>query len=122
MPSSRTKLGNWGEDLAHRMLREKGYAILDTNYRCRWGEIDIVAQEGDEIVFVEVRTRSSSVYGSPEESVTRAKVRRLVATALDYLQTQGGALVSWRIDLVAVRTSRTGNSPRIDHLRHAVQL
>jgi putative endonuclease len=122
MPTSRTNLGNWGEVLAHRMLQGKGYSILDTNYRCRWGEIDIVAREGDELVFVEVRTRSSSRYGVPEESVTRAKVRRLVATAQYYLQNRGGDSLSWRIDLVSVRTGPTGNSPCIDHLQHAVQL
>lgn len=122
MPTSRTHLGDWGEDLAHRMLRSKGYSILDTKYRCRWGEIDIVAREGDELVFVEVRTRSSSRYGAPEESVTRAKVRRLVATAQHYLQNRGGDCLSWRIDLVSVRTGPTVTSPGIDHLRHAVQL
>jgi putative endonuclease len=104
------------------MLRRKGYAILDTNYRCRWGEIDIVAREADELVFVEVRTRSSSEFGTPEESVSRAKVRRLVAAAQCYLETQGIGSISWRIDLVSVRTGRTGNPPGIDHLRHAVQL
>ncbi|HEU0021202.1 MAG TPA: YraN family protein [Dehalococcoidia bacterium] len=122
MPNSRRKLGNWGEEIAYRMLQGKGYAILNTNYRCRWGEIDIVAREGDELVFVEVRTRSSPEYGTPEESVTRAKVRRLVATAQDYLQKQGGGPVSWRIDLVSVRTGPTGNLPGIDHLQNAVQL
>jgi putative endonuclease len=104
------------------MLQGKGYSILATNYRCRWGEIDIVAREGDELVFLEVRTRSSSSYGGPEESVTRAKVRRLVATAQYYLQNQGGDWLSWRIDLISVRMGRPGNSPGIDHLRHAVQL
>ncbi|MDA0734094.1 MAG: YraN family protein [Chloroflexi bacterium] len=122
MPTSRTKLGNWGEGLARRMLQGKGYAVLATNYRSRWGEIDIVAQEGNELVFVEVRTRSSSVYGTPEESVTEAKVQRLVATAQDYLQSLGDDSVSWRIDLVSVRTGRIGKLQSIDHLKYAVQL
>ena len=55
--------------------------LLDANYRCRWGEVDIVAQEGDELVFVEVRTRRGAEYGTPEESVTAAKARRLIVTA-----------------------------------------
>ena len=122
MPTSRTELGNWGEGLARRMLQGKGYAVLTTNYRCRWGEIDIVAQEGAELVFVEVRTRSSSDYGTPEESVTEAKVQRLVATAQDYIQSLGDDTVSWRIDLVSVRTGRFGKLHRIDHLKYAVQL
>lgn len=67
--------------MAGRFLQEKGYRLLDANYRCRWGEVDIVAQEGDELVFVEVRTRRGAEYGTPEESVTAAKPRRLIATA-----------------------------------------
>ena len=59
--------------MAGRFLQEKGYRLLDANYRCRWGEVDIVAQEGDELVFVEVRTRRGTQYGTPEESVTAAK-------------------------------------------------
>ena len=67
--------------MAGRFLQEKGYRLLDANYRCRWGEVDIVAQEGDELVFAEVRTRRGAEYGTPEESVTVAKSRRLIATA-----------------------------------------
>ena len=67
--------------MAGRFLQEKGYRLLDANYRCRWGEVDIVAQEGDESVFVEVRTRRGAEYGTPVESVTAAKARRLIATA-----------------------------------------
>lgn len=62
--------------MAGRFLQEKAYRLLDANYRCRWGEVDIVAQEGDELVFVEVRTRRGAEYGTPEESVTAAKARR----------------------------------------------
>ena len=67
--------------MAGRFLQEKGYRLLDANYRCRWGEVDIVAQEGDELVFVEVRTRRGAEYGTSEESVAAAKSRRLIATA-----------------------------------------
>ena len=67
--------------MAGRFLQEKAYRLLDANYRCRWGEVDIVAQEGDELVSVEVRTRRGAEYGTPEESVTAAKARRLIATA-----------------------------------------
>ena len=120
MPTSRIKLGNWGDGLARRMLQGKGYAILTTNYQSQRGEIDIVAQEGAKLVLVEVRTRSG--FGTPEESVSQAKVRRLVATAQDYMQSLGDDLVSWRIDLVSVRAAGNGNLQSIDHLKHAVQL
>ena len=81
MTKPRIRLGKWREGVAGRFLQEKGYRLLDANYRCRWGEVDIVAQEGDELVSVEVRTRRGAEYGTPEESVTAAKSRRLIATA-----------------------------------------
>ena len=62
--------------MAGRFLQEKGYRLLDTYHRCRWGEVDIAAQEGDELVFVEVRTRRGAEYGTPEGSVTAANARR----------------------------------------------
>ena len=80
MTTHRIRLGKWGEGVAVRFLQEKGYVLVATNYRCRWGEVDIVAQEGDDLVFVEVRTRRSVLYGTPEESITAAKARKLVAT------------------------------------------
>ncbi len=104
------------------MLQELGYTILDSNYRCRWGEVDIVAQDGDDIVFVEVRTRSSARFGTPEESITEAKTQRLVSTAQEYLQSKGRDSANWRIDLVAVRVRSDGQLQRIDHLKHAVEL
>jgi putative endonuclease len=86
MPTPRTRLGTRGEELAQRFLQQKGYQILDCNYRCRWGEINIVAHDGDELVFLEVRTRRSADYGTPEESLTDAKLQRLLATAQYYRQ------------------------------------
>ena len=121
MPTSRTRLGTRGEELARRFLQEQGYTILTTNYRCSWGEVDIVARDGEELVFVEVRTRRSADYGTPEESITAAKAQRLVATAGDYLQQHADAEASWRIDLVSIRMGPGHRSPRIDHLRHAIQ-
>jgi putative endonuclease len=125
MPTSRTILGDWGEDAAGRFLEKQGFQILDRNYRCRWGEIDLVAQDGDDLVFVEVRTRKSKLFGTPQESITEAKAGRLVAACEDYLENRvaGGAQdeTHWRIDLVSVHPSR-GRDPRIEHLRHAVEL
>ncbi|MCH8896914.1 MAG: YraN family protein [Chloroflexi bacterium] len=67
MPSLRTKLGDWGEEQAVRFLENNGYRIETTNYRCAYGEVDIVAIDGEEIVFVEVRTRRPGNFGTPEE-------------------------------------------------------
>ncbi len=121
MTTHRIRLGKWGEGVAVRFLQEKGFVLVATNYRCRWGEVDIVVQEGDELVFVEVRTRRGVEYGTPEESVTAAKARRLVATAQEFLQEHGIADASWRIDLIAIRLDGDRKVQDISHLRHAVQ-
>ena len=117
--------GDWGEDAAGKFLEKQGYQILDRKYRCQWGEIDLVARDGDDLVFVEVRTRRSGAFGTPQESITEAKAGRLVAACQDYLEkrVEGGAPgdTGWRIDLVSVHPSR-GRPPRIEHLRHAVEL
>jgi putative endonuclease len=121
LATPRMRLGKWGEGVAGRFLQEKGYRLLDANYRCRWGEVDIVAQEGDELVFVEVRTRRGTQYGTPEESVTAAKARRLIATAQDYLQQHGQEESEWRIDLIAIRLDGDHKVQDIAHLRHAIE-
>ena len=121
MTTHRIRLGKWGEGVALRFLQEKGYVLLATNYRCRWGEVDIVAQEGDELVFVEVRTRRDVQHGTPEESVTAAKARRLVATAQEFLQEHDQIHASWRIDLIAIRLDGDRHVQDIAHVRHAVQ-
>lgn len=123
MPTPRARLGRRGEEVAQQFLAEKGYQILATNYRCRWGEVDIIARDGEELVFVEVRTRrNGGDYGVPEESLTAAKVRRLLATSRDYLQRHAPGDAGWRIDLVCIHLSPDRRLQRIDHLRHAVQL
>ena len=122
MPTPRSGLGHRGEEIASWFLGEKGYQILSTNYRCRWGEVDIVARDGEELVFVEVRTRHSAEYGSPEESLTAAKVRRLLATSRYYLQQHADAESGWRIDLVCIRLTPDRRLERIDHFHHAIEL
>ena len=121
MTIHRIRLGKWGEGVAVRFLQEKGYVLVATNYRCRWGEVDIVAQEGDDLVFVEVRTRRSVLYGTPEESITAVKARKLVATAQEFLQAHDQVHAGWRIDLIAIRLDGDRRVQDITHLRHAVQ-
>ena len=121
MPSAKTKLGTQGENAARRLLESQGYRILECNYRCRYGEIDIVAVDGDCTVFVEVRTKRSKSFGTPEESLSRTKQRRLTTTALTYLQACETSPADWRIDLVSVRFPVGNGSPQIDLFKHAVQ-
>jgi putative endonuclease len=113
-------LGDLGERLAAEFLRKRGYVIIERNYRCSVGEIDLVARDGDELVFVEVRTRRGQVLGSPEESVTAAKQRKLIEVAETYRQEHQSLPESWRIDVVAVQLSPAGKLERIDLIRNAV--
>jgi len=116
----RRDTGILGEKLARDFLKKRGYRILETNYRCSHGEIDIVARRKDYLVFVEVRTRTSLDFGSPEESITPVKQERLKATAWCYQQERGGLPPLWRIDVVAVVLDQQGKVLRIGHLENAV--
>jgi len=119
---ARRALGRRGEDLAAQRLEAEGYRIVARNYRCAAGEVDLVACEGDCLVFVEVRTRHGDQWGTPEESVTRAKQARLVAVAENYLADHEAWHVDWRIDVVAVDVDSRGAVRRLDILRNAVSL
>ena len=121
MPSTRGRLGNRGEGIARGFLEAQGYQILELNYRCPFGEVDIVAQEGECLVFVEVRTRRSLQFGTPEESVSKAKQKKLITTALTYLQSCQPPPENWRNDLVSIRFSRGDPKSQVDQLRYAVQ-
>ncbi len=102
MPSTRTKLGTQGEAVAAAHLEAQGMSIVGRNFRTRYGEVDLIAQDGDSLVFVEVKTRRSGAYGTPEESVTPRKRERLAKTAQRYLQEQGREQSAWRLDLIAI--------------------
>jgi putative endonuclease len=116
----RKELGDTGEKLAKDFLKKKGYKIRETNFRCREGEIDIIARKKDCLIFVEVRTKSSTGYGSPEESVTFAKKEKLIASALTYLNTHKDLPESWRIDFVAVELDQNGKASRIELIENAI--
>ncbi len=116
----RKEVGDLGEKLARDFLQKRGYDVFETNYRCPEGEIDIVARDGDCLVFVEVRTKTSSEFGTPEESITKTKGRRLVAVATSYLQSHTDLPPSCRIDIVAVELDRKGRLSRIEQIENAV--
>ena len=102
MTLQRQQLGKSGEDLAARALEEKGYAILARRYRTRHGEIDIVAQDGETLVFVEVKARATAEFGTAAEAVTDWKRRRLRAMAVDYLARAQWTDRPCRFDVVAI--------------------
>jgi len=119
MKGARKRLGQRGEDLAAAQLEERGYIVRERNWRCPAGEIDIVAEDGGCLVFVEVRTRRGRKYGTPEESVTPVKQAKLVEVAQTYLQEHGWD-GDWRIDVVAVEMTSGGKLLRVELIKNAV--
>lgn len=100
--TSKIVLGKSGEEIAAVFLKENGYRIIDLNYRCPLGEIDIVAKDKNELVFIEVKTRKSSALGYPEQAVGLKKQRKMSQLALWYLRDKKLDNVSARFDVVAV--------------------
>lgn len=123
--NSRRSLGEWGERQARLKLEAEGYSIVAVNFRCRAGEIDIVAIDHDELVFVEVKTRRGGAYGQAEESVSPARAERLATVAEEFLQSRSAfpydSETPWRIDLVCVNLDRGGRLIKVNHIRHAVE-
>ena len=120
MPSGRSKLGAEGERIAAAHLRARGLSIEAWNYRTRFGEIDLVARDGGDVVFVEVKTRRTAAYGAPEESVTPRKQARLAKAAMQYLEEHGLEQSAWRVDVVAITLQRNGPAD-ITHLESVVE-
>ena len=113
----RFRNARWGEALAAWFLRLKGYRVEARNWRCPQGELDIVCWDGETLVFVEVKTRSSAAAGDPEDAVDRRKQQRLVRLAYAYLARRGGDEPPCRFDVIAIERSRLG--PRVRHLKAA---
>ena len=122
MTSSRQRLGQRGEEIARRRLESQGYKVLEANYRAGRVEIDIVAEQGGVLVFVEVRTRRGPSFGPPEESITPSKQANLVVAAHAYLQQHDAAAREWRIDVVAINLGRDDRVLRFKVIRNAVEL
>ena len=120
MNMERINTGKKGEKLACDFLKKRGFRILETNYRCPEGEIDIITKYKDCLVFTEVRTKTSQQFGSPEESITYAKKRRMIAQARHYIQKHGNQLPLWRIDFIAVELDKKGKPLRIELIENAV--
>jgi len=117
----RQEVGKLGEKEARNFLKKRGYRIRETGFRCRHGEIDIIAQRKDWLVFVEVRTKSNLEFGTPEESITAAKKKKLVTLALTYTSTHQNLPPLWRIDVVAIELDDKGKTKRIELIENAVE-
>ncbi|MCA9070013.1 MAG: YraN family protein [Planctomycetaceae bacterium] len=112
-------LGNRGERKAARFLRRQGFRILARQYANRHGEIDLIARDGDFIVFVEVKTRRSDAAGLPVEAVTTDKQRKLTKTALVWLKRRGLLESRCRFDVVSIVWPEDSKTPQITHYKNA---
>lgn len=111
--------GRLGESLAAEFLVNQRYVILECNYRKPYGEVDIIARDGDTLVFVEVKTRKSSGFGSAFEAVDRRKQRHLSRIAQEYLQSHSMVGSPARFDVIAIQLDNDSQPVRIDHIKNA---
>ncbi|WP_306212015.1 YraN family protein [Actinoplanes sp. RD1] len=118
MTNERQAVGAYGERLAERHLCEQGLVVLDRNWRCPDGEIDLILRDGDDLVFCEVKTRRGDTFGSPAEAIVPAKVGRLRRLAARWLTEHPVRPGGVRFDVVAVLPQRRG-AARIEHVRSA---
>jgi len=117
---ARQRCGHAGETLAEGLLTRAGYRIVERNYRNRLGEIDIVAKDGDTLVFVEVKSRRSGRFGSAKLAVTEAKQKKISRMALAYLKAFGTTAVKARFDVVAIDAA--GSVPHVELIKNAFEL
>jgi putative endonuclease len=121
MSDHRQSLGKRGEAYAADYLAAHGYAILERNWHCPLGELDLVAERGSQLIFVEVRTRQTDRLGTPEESITPAKRAKLIAAAQTYLDAHDQADRDWRIDVVAIEVGSRGAVTRCTLIENAIE-
>ena len=108
-------LGAWGEQRACEFLEQMGMFLIERNFHVREGEIDLVMEDSGTLVFVEVKTRASLLFGTPEDSIHKKKLMRLYKAAHAYLEIQEDPELDWRIDIVAIECTSDRILKRIDH-------
>ena len=120
MPPEKKEIGQKGENLAADYLQNAGYTVLERNYRCKLGEIDIIARDNDTLVFIEVRSRSSLAFGLPQESINRRKRHQISKVALEYMIRRKLKNIPARFEVVAV--SFEGRKEKVDLIKDAFEL
>ena len=112
--------GKMGEEIAKEFLKEKNYDIMEQNCKTRYSEIDLIAKKDDVLVFVEVRTKTSEMFGSPEETINKEKIRRLIRSANAY-----SAVKRWkgqyRIDAICIVLDQNHKLSRIQHYENIIE-
>ena len=112
-------LGKQGENLAFRFLKEKGFKILERNYRAPWGEIDIIAREKACLAFIEVKARKSILFGHPFEYVGEKKQKKILLTAQHYLTKMNWHSEEIRFDVVSIHLPEDGSPAHVELIRNA---
>lgn len=113
------QLGQAGEAYAKTFLENKGYRILAVNYRCPFGEIDLIAEESHELAFIEIKSRTGSAYGSGLESITLRKKQHILRTAWHYLAQHRKGIWPMRFDVIEVLFDYDGNPVKAELLQNA---
>jgi len=116
MTKERLSLGKWGEAAAARLLEKKGCKIVERNYACPRGEIDIIARQGERLLFVEVKTKTAGEHLPPRYSVNRRKQGQIIRVARWYLKEKKASRARCRFDVVEVVGSGSGRPEKITHL------
>jgi putative endonuclease len=116
----RLDLGKWGEDLALKKVKKLGYKCIARNYRCPVGEVDLIAKDGDTLVFIEIKTRRGRSLGYAKEAVNQRKRRQLSKVALAFMKTNGCSETRARFDVVVINLD--GGSQEIEVVRNAFDL
>ncbi|HGJ64241.1 TPA: YraN family protein [bacterium] len=122
MQRSKKQVGDKGEDIASDFLTKKGYEVIQRNYRCRFGEIDIIAEHDGTIIFVEVKTRHTASFGMPQEAITASKIRKISKTAVLYVQERALIDHACRFDVIAITYPKYSLEPNILHIENAFEL
>lgn len=118
MGDTRKVLGGKGEALAVTFLKKRGYKVIERNYRCPWGEIDLIAREKDTLVFVEIKSRNSSEFGLPQDAVGPSKQRKIIQVAKAYMSEHHvQETIAARFDVVAIQL--TSSRPKIELIKDA---
>lgn len=120
MTNKRIRTGKWGESIAVDFLQENGFRILERNYRSGYGEVDIIAQKDQAIVFFEVKTRTNRAFGLPEDTITAAKRTHLEATAQMYMQEHPEYEGECRIDVLAIEIIAGSENLEITWFENAI--
>ncbi len=118
------KIGQMGEEKACRYLKRRRFEILERNYRAKSGEIDIIARDGDELVFVEVKTRSGQQFGLPSDAVNYKKQRHMIDTAQYYIHQKRLYDLPARFDVIEIMVTQNGifSSAKVNHIKNAFVL